>query len=447
MMSDLPSCNVPKNRQTLTDIYSAALLAADPYQAVLNAVRVEGGCLQSAEVCYELKGRILVIGAGKAAARMAQAIEFLLGDRITKGLIIVKEGHTLPLNYIEQVEASHPIPNEAGVDATQRMLQMAIAADTLVICLLSGGASALMISPVAGVTLQDKQQTTQLLLNCGASIGELNTVRKHLSTVKGGRLAEAVHPASLLTLIISDVIGDRPDVIASGPTVPDGSTFSEAWAVIEKYRLQDDLPQSVADYLKAGVAGRVPETVKASLPGRTVIVAGNHQALVAARDKAEALGFQAKIISEALQGEARDAARLLAQSAADKRAQMKPGERCCLLYGGETTVTVRGPGLGGRNQELALAFAIEIAGKAGISLLSAGTDGTDGPTDAAGAMVDGDTVPTARRMGMNPEGFLENNDSCGFFQSLDAESGSIHHLRSGPTGTNVMDVQIILLYA
>ena len=256
-----------EGQQQLVEIFNTALAAADPYNAVLNATSLEGDSLRLGTTTYFLTSyeRIIVIGAGKATARMALAVESLLGERIAAGLIVVKDGHTEPLDIIEQVEASHPVPNEAGIMGAQRILNMARAADekTLVICLISGGASALLIAPVDGVTLQDKQETTRLLLNAGADIFELNAVRKHLSQVKGGRLAWAASPAQLVTLIVSDVIGDPLDVIASGPTAPDKSTFKEAWAVIAKFGLQRMLPPRVADYLRRGLAGKVPETVKA----------------------------------------------------------------------------------------------------------------------------------------------------------------------------------------
>jgi glycerate 2-kinase len=454
-------------RKMLVDIFNAALAAADPYNAVLNAASVERDQLQVAGANYDLAGfeRIIVIGAGKATARMALAVESLLGDRIAAGLIVVKDGHTAPLDIIDQVEASHPVPNEAGIAGAQRILQMARAAGakTLVICLMSGGASALLVAPVDGVTLQDKQDATRLLLNAGADIFELNAVRKHLSAVKGGRLAQAVWPAQLLTLIVSDVIGDPLDVIGSGPTSADNSTFAEAWAVIAKFGLQEKLPPRVAEYLQRGIAGQVPETVKENdecLTGtRNVIVAGIRQALDAAKQRSAQLGYIPKTISDTLQGEASDAARFLAQAARDELATMKPNERRCLLCGGETTVTVRGTGKGGRNQEFALAFALEIEGWAleiesrasdiegsrGVSMLSAGTDGTDGPTDAAGAMVDGNTIALAKKHGIDPLLYLRNNDSYAFFQQLDSVSGTHSHLKTGPTGTNVMDIQIVLL--
>lgn len=437
----------------LTHIFSAALVAVDPYQAVLNAAKLENDCLTVAGAAYPLEDftRIVVVGAGKATARMALAIEALLGERISSGLIVVKKGHAASLDRVGQIEASHPVPNEAGVEGAQRILDMVRVADerTMIICLLSGGASALLVAPVAGVALQDKREATALLLKAGATIGELNAVRKHLSAVKGGRLAQAAYPAQMVTMILSDVIGDRLDVIASGPTAPDGSSFADAWSVIEKYGLKEKMPLRVMNYLQRGVAGLEPETVKAGEPcllgTRNVIVGGINQALAAAREKAWQLGFAAEIVTAELQGEARDAARFLAVTARMSQAGLKAGERRCLLFGGETTVTVRGTGKGGRNQELALAFALEIAGQSGVTLLSAGTDGGDGPTDAAGALVDGNTVGRARWFGIEPVAYLVENDSYGFFQQLDSMSGERSHFMTGPTGTNVMDLQIILL--
>jgi len=437
----------------LTHIFSAALAAVDPYQAVLNAAKLENDCLTVAGAAYPLEdfSRIVVVGAGKATARMALAIEALLGERISAGLIIVKEGHAASLDRVGQIAASHPVPNEAGVEGAQRILEMARAADerTLVICLLSGGASALLVAPAAGVTLQDKQEVTTLLLKAGATIGELNAVRKHLSAVKGGRLAQAAYPAQMLTMILSDVIGDRLDVIASGPTAPDESSFDYAWSMIEKYGLTEKTPLRVMNYLQRGIAALAPETVKDGDPclhgTRNVIIAGVGRALAAAQEKARQLGFAAEIVTAELQGEARNAARFLALTARMTQAGLKAGERRCLLFGGETTVTVRGSGKGGRNQELALAFALEIAGQSGVTLLSAGTDGGDGPTDAAGALVDGNTAGRAHRFGMGPAAYLDDNNSYGFFQQLDNLSGEHSHFMTGPTGTNVMDIQIILL--
>ncbi len=443
----------PVQRQMLAEIFNAALAAADPYNAVLSAASVEGDSLRIGTATYDLSTfeRIIVVGAGKATARMARAIESVLGNKITAGLIIVKDGHTAPLTIVEQVEAAHPVPNQAGIDGTQRILQLVRDADaqTLVVCVISGGASALLVAPAQGLTLQDKQHTTQLLLNAGASITELNMVRKHLSAVKGGRLAQAAWPATLLTLIVSDVIGDPLDSIASGPTAPDSASFADAWSVIVKYGLQQRLPARIADYLQRGLTGQEPETVKAGDPclvkTHNVIVAGLGQALAAAQQRAEQLGFVTRIVNDALQGEANEAAMLLAQAARDALDAMPVQQRLCLLYGGETTVTVRGTGKGGRNQQLALAFAGEITGMKGVSLLSAGTDGGDGPTDAAGAMVDGSTLAQARSLNIDPQPYLDNHDSYTFFDRLDAASGMHCHFKTGPTGTNVMDIQIMLL--
>jgi hydroxypyruvate reductase len=447
-------------RKTLSAIFDAALGAVDPYNAVINAVSVEGDELHVDGKTYDLASfrRIIVVGAGKATARMALAVEFLLADRIDSGLIVVKDGHTAPLKTVEQVEASHPVPNDAGVAGTQRILDLVRSADreTLVICLLSGGASALLVAPVEGVTLSDKQETTRLLLNAGASIYELNTVRKHLSLVKGGRLAQIVFPAQMLTLIVSDVIGDRLDVIASGPTSPDPSTFTEARAIVAKFGLQQRLPERVSDYILQGISGQIPETVKPNdlrlTDTRNVIVANIRQALGAAAERASQLGFETRTISDTLQGEARDAAHFLAMAAHTELERMKAGERHCLLSGGETTVTVHGNGKGGRNQEMALAFALEIenwtvqnTGVGRVAMLSAGTDGTDGPTDAAGAMVDWETIRQAKNMEIDPLNYLVLNDSYEFFRQFDAVSGAHSHLKTGPTGTNVMDIQIVLL--
>jgi glycerate 2-kinase len=437
----------------LLDIYNAAIDAVDPYEAVRRAIRIENNRLHAAGGAYDLGvfKRILVVGAGKATARMALAIEDLLGDKITEGLIIVREGHTTPLRMIEQVEASHPIPDESGVRGTMRIMDLVKGANeqTLVLCLFSGGASALLVAPAEGLTLRDKQEVTSLLMTAGASIDELNAVRKHLSVVKGGRFAKEACPGQIVALILSDVIGDRIDVIASGPTARDMTTYADAAAVIDKYGLKASIPSRVMAFLERGIAGKEPETVKSGdsclLKTRNVIIGGIAHALVAAKDKARQLGLASDIITEELQGEASSAARYLARIALKTLDGLKPGERRCLLSGGETTVTVRGNGKGGRNQELALAFSLEIAGVKGITLLSAGTDGTDGPTNAVGAIVDGAVVRRAAEYGLFPGDHLANNDSYEFFRRYDTMTGEHAHIKTGPTGTNVMDIQIILV--
>lgn len=442
-----------KHALVLRAALDAALDAADPYRAVLNAAKLNGDQLQVADARYDLAefSRILVVGAGKATARMAQAVEFLLDGRITAGQIVVKTGHGIPLSTIRQAEASHPIPDAAGVAGAQAVLALLKDTDerTLVLCLLSGGASALLVLPAEGLTLQDKQEATRLLMHAGAAITELNTMRKHLSAVKGGRLAQAAYPAQVVALILSDVIGDPPGVIASGPTAQDDSTFADALAIVDHYKLREAMPPAVIAHLERGAAGQLPETLKPGAPAlmrtQNAIVGSIRLAMQAAQSELARLGFTPRMISDTIEGEAHDAARMMAQAAREELATMKPGERHGLLYGGETTVTVHGKGRGGRNQELALAFALEMEGTDGVTLLSAGTDGTDGPTDAAGAMVDGKTVPMARQAGIDPVPYLENNNSYAFFQRLDAETAARSHIKTGPTGTNVMDIQIILV--
>lgn len=434
-------------------IFAAALAAVDPYRAVRRSLSLAGGRLRAGEREYELKDypELLVVGGGKAAAAMGRAIEDLFGKRVGAGLLVTGHGGDPGLRRIALARASHPIPDAAGMAAAHKILELLEAAgrQTLVLCLISGGASALMAAPAPGLNLEDKQAATGLLLRAGATIGELNAVRKHLSAVKGGRLAWAAHPAALLTLILSDVLGDRLDVIASGPTVPDASTFADAAAVLDRYGLWPRLPQRAAEYLRRGLAGLEAETLKGDDPcfaSATSLLVGNLSlALDAAAVEACALGFATEIVSCQLQGEARDAARFLARRARQARRYLAPGGRLCLLSGGETTVTVRGGGCGGRNQELALAFALEIAGAEGITLLSAGSDGIDGPTDAAGAVVDGGTAAAAAGLGLDTAAFLERNDSYTYFDELDRSGGGSSHLKTGPSGTNVMDLQIILI--
>lgn len=424
----------------LREIFAAALAAVDPAVAV-------GREVAAVRERYRSGGftRLVVVGFGKAAPAMGRAIEEQLGELVSGGLLITRYGHGgRPLSRLVCVEAGHPLPDAAGVAATRRLqaLVAGAAAGTLLVTLISGGGSALLVAPAAGLSLADKLQTTALLLRAGAAIDELNAVRKHLSLVKGGQLAALARPAALSALILSDVIGDRLDVIASGPTAPDPTTYHDALAVLDRYRLTGQIPVAVSAHLAAGAAGRLPETPK---PGDPLffavsnrIIGSNRLALAAARRRAEQLGYRPVIVSDALAGEAVTAGRWLAEQARFFRLG-NPGAKLCLLAGGETTVTVTGAGRGGRNMELALAFAREIAGRSGISLLSAGTDGSDGPTDAAGAMADGSTVGRATALGLDPAACLADNDSYGFF----ARTGGL--FITGPTGTNVMDLQIVLL--
>jgi hydroxypyruvate reductase/glycerate 2-kinase len=429
-------------RDQITALFRAAVDAADPYRAV----SLHTGHIRSV---FEEEGlrRLVVTGFGKAASPMMKAVMDDLGEKIETGIIITKYGHAgrEADNRITVYEAGHPLPDENGVNATEKVIGLLGTADaaTLMVCLISGGGSALLVSPFDGISLAEKQTATELLLNAGADIVELNTVRKHISAVKGGRLAEIAHPGRVISLVLSDVIGDRLDVIASGPTAPDSTTYRDALEVVERYGLARAMPQRVIETLSRGVRNLIPETPKESSPVfarvENIIVGSNRKAIDAARDLAAASGFETSMVSDAVRGEARVAGRWLAQKTLELKTAQTAHPRRCLISGGETTVTVKGKGKGGRNMELALAFALSIEGRSGITFLSAGTDGTDGPTDAAGAIVTGETVREARALGINPEEHLEGNDSYHFF----LKTGSL--LMTGPTRTNVMDIQIALL--
>lgn len=428
-------------------VFRAALAAVDPARAIARWCRRQGEQLHIQDRAFDLSRirRVLVVGAGKATAAMARAVEQLLGDRIDQGLISVKYGHTLPLARIDTMEAGHPLPDANGMQAAQRILAMVqqARADDLVIVLISGGGSALLPLPVPNVLLAEKVATTDQLLRCGATIHEINALRKHLSAIKGGRLARAAAPASIITLMLSDVVGDQPDVIASGPTAPDGSTFGDCLDIVRRYDLDDLLPAGVREHLAAGAAGRHEETPKVDTHAwdhvHNRIVAGNGMALQAAAQTARRLGYRPLVLTSRLEGEARTVARVhaaIARQVADTGEPAPPP--VCLLSGGETTVVVKGEGRGGRNQEFALAAALAMADAPAMMLLAAGTDGSDGPTDAAGAFADPTTVRRAAQAGMDARRHLMDNDAYPFFDRL----GDL--LRTGPTGTNVMDLNIFL---
>jgi glycerate 2-kinase len=434
---------VPLRRQAL-HIFQAALKAAAPAQAVLRHVRVQKDFLIAGGVRHRWRDfrNIYVIGAGKASAQMARAIERLLGARITGGEINVKDGHTAALRRIRINECGHPVPDQRGVDGARRIAQIAGEAgpDDLVIGLISGGASALLPLPAPPITLAEKQKTTRLLLNCGASIHEINCVRKHISQIKGGQLARLAYPATLVTLILSDVIGDDLDVIGSGPTVPDRSTFADARAIFEKHRIWNKLPSAVRERLNSSTEETPKPSDKIFRKSHNVIVGSNALAVDAAAHEARRLGFHTLVLSTFVEGEAREVARVHAAIAKEIRSFGRPVRRpACVITGGETTVTIRGQGLGGRNQEFALAAALDIAGLPDVAILSGGTDGTDGPTDAAGAIADGTTIARAEAVGLNAAAFLANNDSYHFFEATG------YLIKTGPTGTNVADIQVILV--
>lgn len=440
-------------RSEAEEIFRSSLEAVDPYVAVKRFVRLEGnrlilGLEQGVEVELDLGkyDRISLVGGGKATAPMARAIEDLLGERIHRGIINVKYGFTEKLSLTEIIEADHPLPDLNGVNGTKRILDLLEGAGQkdLVFSLISGGGSALLPHPAGEITLEEKQELTRSLLACGASIDEINAVRKHISSSKGGQMARAAFPATIVNLMLSDVVADRMDVIASGPFVPDSSTFNVVESIFRKYDLHD-IPGAIKAHLDAGANGRIPETPKADDPifeqVFNFIVGSNILALESARKKAEELGYKTLILSSMVEGETRDVARV---HSAIAREIVKTGRPipppACIISGGETTVTIRGTGLGGRNQEFCLAAAPDLTDmEPQVVILSGGTDGNDGPTDAAGAVVDPLTVERGKNMGMEAADFLKNNDAYHFFE----KTGDL--LMTGPTNTNVMDVRIILV--
>lgn len=437
------------HRETILAVQRAALAAVDPGAAVRRHIRRQGDQLTIGARSYDLTAiqRIWVVGGGKAATAMAASLHATLGEWLAGGLVITKYGHADPrldTGLVEVVEAGHPLPDEAGVAGARRLAHLleATTGRDLVLALISGGGSALMTLPVPGLTLADLQATTDLLLRCGATIVELNAVRKHLSQIKGGRLAGLASPSLAVSLVLSDVVGDPLDVIASGPMSPDPTTYADAWAVLERYDLVERVPSPVRAELQSGLDGRVSDTPKPGDPlferVRNVLVGSNRLAAEAAVAAARERGLNAILLSTFVEGEARQVARVAAALAKELIYHDRPVPRpACLVLGGETTVTVRGSGRGGRNQELALAAALALEDLPGVLLVALGTDGTDGPTDAAGAVATGDTVARARSLGLDPVAHLESNDAYPFFDAL----GDL--IRTGPTGTNVNDLLFI----
>lgn len=442
-------------REDLEVLRQAALEAVEPGSAVFRNLLREGNMLRvpghDGTIPFE---RVLICAAGKAAVPMAAAAIRVLGEDLVAqrrlgGVVVTKAGHavghTLP-PVVDVLEAGHPIPDAAGLRAGSAVIELLASATAtdLVLVLLSGGASALLPAPPVGLPLEDLQVTTDLLLRAGATIVELNAVRKHLSRIKGGQLARLAVPARVLVLVLSDVVGDPLDVIASGPTAPDPTTYADALAILERYEILSRVPGSVVSDLRAGAEGRCPETPK---PGDAifetvthVLVGSNRLAAEAAVKQARCMGYNSLLLTTFVEGEAREVAKVAVALAKGVHAHGHPVHApACLVWGGETTVTVRGSGKGGRNQELALSAALGIEGLAGVAVLALATDGSDGPTDAAGAVVDGDTVRRARDLGLDPYTALANNDA---YTLLNA-TGDL--LRLGPTGTNVNDILIMLV--
>lgn len=428
-------------------LLAAGLKAADPYQALLKSVFLNRHFLKVGRRTYDLSNvdRVVAVGAGKASARMAQALETVLGTRLEEGLVVVKTGHTFTTKRITVLEAGHPIPDRAGLHATQQLLGLTqpLTPRDLLIVLLSGGASSLLPAPVPGVTLADKQRTTRLLLRSGATIDESNIVRKHLSLIKGGGLATSTR-ARIITLLLSDVIGDDLGSIGSGPTAGDPSTFADAVSVLQRYGSWHAVPTSVRRHLERGRRGEAPETLK---PGsrrlRYVqhhIIGNNRIMLEAVVRAARRARLHTQSILRPITGEARVAAKQLTDLTKTITEEHRPLKRpCCVVGGGETTVTVTGRGKGGRAQEFAAAAAFEIAGIPNTWVMALGTDGTDGPTDAAGAIVSGDTVARAKKLGVDLRSFLNRHDTYPALKALGC------HVLTGPTGTNVNDLYLALL--
>lgn len=435
-------------KATATAIFSAGIKAVDPEACVKRWLHLTPGRLRVGKTVYGLDDikKLYLIGAGKASAAMARSVEALLGDRIDDGLVVTKYGHGVPLNRCRLVEAGHPVPDENGVRATDALLDLVATAGPgdLILCMLSGGGSALTPAPAQGISLADKQETTRLLLSCGATIHEINTIRKHLSRIKGGRLCRAANGARIVSLILSDVVGDDLDIIASGITAPDSGSFGDCMEILSRYDLVERVPGAIRHHLSQGCSGRAAETPKPGDPVfanvRNQIVGSLADALSAAETEARRLGFKPLILTSMIRGESREVAKVLCAVAGEIRRSGRPVQTpACLLSGGETTVSLKGHGLGGRNMELALAAGIELAGIPRTLLLSAGTDGTDGPTDAAGAFADGSTTARADALGISAARHLAENDAYRFFEPL----GDL--LITGPTRTNVMDLQILLV--
>ena len=436
----------PRARALFEALFRAGLQAVDPYAAVCRQVRFRSGQLTIGSQRYPLSQhqRLVVVGAGKASGRMAQALERQVGARIDTGLVVVKYGHGAATKKIRILEAGHPVPDEAGLRASRAMMALigTLRPDDLLIVLLSGGASSLLPSPAAGITLRDKQLTTQLLLRSGATIQEMNAVRKHVSCAKGGQLAAGTS-ARVASVILSDVIGNDLGTIGSGPTAPDPTTFRDAWRILEQYEVARKVPASVRRRLEAGMKKSLPETPKAGAAlfrrVNNLIIGDNRAAVDAVAKAAKGRRLQTLVLSTTVTGEARELAKFFGAMAREIALQGRPMARpCCVIAGGEPTVTIRGQGTGGRAQEFALAASMEIAGLSNVWVAGFATDGTDGPTSVAGAVVDGETVARARRAKLDLLSVLQDNDAYPCFKKLRA------HIVTGPTGTNVNDLYLLL---
>ena len=436
------------NCRTIAEqIFLAGVESVMSDRLITSIMHLKDSCLEINGLRFPLESvdHIYVIGAGKASAMMGAEVEKVLGELISEGHIVVKYGHACKLKYIDVTEAGHPVPDNNGFKATMEIIRIAgmASTDDLVICLLSGGGSSLLPDISEGCSADDMIKVNDLLVNSGASISEINAVRKHLSVVKGGQLARIVYPATLVNLILSDVPGDQLDVIASGPTVPDPTTYMQALTVLGNYKLTQHLPRGILTFLREGAVGKRPETPKTGDPAFdktfNILVGSNRMALEAAKSKALEFNVNAVIIDDQLQGDTSSVAEYLIEKAIKFKNDTDEIKPVCLLFGGETTVKVNGNGVGGRNLHLALSASILVQNHPGITILSAGTDGNDGQTDAAGAVVDSDTVFNAISKGVNPEKYLTEFDSYNFFK----RAGGL--IMTGPTMTNVMDIIVVIV--
>ena len=435
----------------ICQVIAAAINSADAGLAIKTHVSLDADQLNISYTSYDLNEykRVFIIGAGKAAAPMAKAIYEVVGKRITSGAVITKDGYlgsssTIHEKQVKIYEAAHPIPDQRNLDASSKVISLIriLKSDDLVICLFSGGGSSLMIMPPQGISLKNIQDTTASLLKCGATIYEINTIRKHLDDLKGGGLAKLLFPASVITFVLSDVVGDSLDMIASGPTVADPTTYEDAWAILNKYQILDQIPSEIRSHISLGMAKIIPETLKPADPildkVKNIMVGNNTQTALAAIQAAKTIGFNTKLLTTSLHGEASQMGQSLSESAltllTSPTHMLRPA---CLIAGGETTVTIKGSGKGGRNQELALGAVKSLSGGDQIILISLATDGGDGPTDAAGAVASNQTYSLGSAMGLYPLDYLDRNDSYHYFEPL----GDL--IKTGPTLTNVNDLVFI----
>jgi len=450
LLSNAHSSVSRRGREIVLDAIEKSLEAVDPGRVVRSRVKSSNNLLQVNEETFDLTRfkRIFVVGGGKASGSMAEALDEILGERIEEGVIVVPQGTSdrYESERIEFHEASHPIPDESSVNGAKKMLNLASRAgeDDLVISLISGGGSSLVALPREGISLRDKQEVTDTLLKSGATINEINAVRKHMSSFKGGQLAREAYPATVLSLLLSDVVGDPLDVIASGPTVPDPTTFDDAVNVLRRHNLWEHAPKAIREILSEGTKGTIHETPKRDDPTFTrvhnVVVGNNRLACTAATEELGKHGLDSLFLTSFMEGEARDVGSMLGAVAREITASGNPvPPPAGIVAGGETTVTVKGDGVGGRNQEICLSAALKIEDLDKVIVASVTTDGIDGPTDSAGAVVDGRTVSRSRELGLDARECLQNNDSYSFFHEI----GDL--IYTGPTGTNVNDITILAM--